>query len=323
MQELTSTSGTFNVDEKGTLTSFIPVEYNRKADIFPVPERPDRVCSLCHLEIPEGVKTIPDGFFSHHYIGFLKFPRSLTALGDMSFAYCDIGDGFTVTSNCSQIARGAFFCTVFWRGVNYPETVLLQRQYRFFKRMSSQAVGDFKVTKMDYSDQPSESIPVKILRTESGSFYVDDYGILHKFLPAEDNRVSKYGEFPVVLRNLVIPEGVIIISGSLFQNHTVLERFILPESLRMIGTNDGCAFSGCSLPDVVIPGKLGEVRVSDAAFIGSSFKSLCLPNGFSTTRRDFKACRIEKLLLKVKSEQEELVCNLDAEHPEPIAFIED
>ena len=322
MQNLTSKSGSFTVDEEGTLTAFTPASGNIAVPDSNVPERPDRVCSLCHLEIPEGVKKIPDGFFSHYYIGFLKFPRSLTTLGAMSFAFCDIGS-FTVTSNCSSIARGAFFCTSFFVRVNFPGTVLPQRHYRFFKRMYLKTVGNLEVTEKDYSDQPTEHIPIKILRNESGSFYLDDYGILYEFLPAENNCISKYGENPVVLRNLIIPEGVVIISGSLFQRHTVLERFVLPESLRMIGTNDGCAFSDCNLPDVVIPGKLGEVRMSDAAFIGSSFKSLCLPNGFRTTRRDFKDCKIEKLLLRVKSEQEELVCFLDAMLPDQIAVIED
>lgn len=322
MQELTSASGTFIVDEKGTLTSFTPVEGNKKADTFPAPERSDRVCSLCHLEVPDGVKTIPDGFFSNYYIGILKFPRSLTTLGEKSFAYCDIGS-FTVTSNTSDIAKTAFYCTVFHDGVQYPGTVLPQRQYRFFKRMYSQAVGDFKVTEMDYSDQPSESIPVKILRTESGSFYVDDYGILHKFLPAEDNRLSKYGEFPVILRSLVIPEGVAIISGSMFRYHNILERLVFPQSLRMIGTNDGRAFGRCTLPDVVIYGKPGEVRMGAEAFSGATFTSLCLPNGHDVTHGGFRDCKIGRLLLRVKSEQEELACRLDTDCPEPIAVIED
>jgi hypothetical protein len=320
MQTLISKSGTFLVDENGTLTSFTPSMDNEATQISNVPERPDRIFALNHLEIPSGVKTIPDSFFAHYYIGFLKFPGSLTTLGDMSFAFCDIGD-FTVTSNCSQIARGAFFCTSFFNGVNFPGTVLPQRQYRFYKRMFLQTVGNFNVTEKDYSDLPLEKVPLKKLQTESGSFCVDDYGILHSFSPSDENCLSEIGCDVTVLRSLVVPEGVVIIPDTVFQRITVLEKLVLPESVKMIGTGGGHTFSCCSLPDVVIPGKLGEVRIADSAFCGTSFKSLCLPNGYDAACGGFKNCKIENLLLKVKSEKEELSCSINSEFPEPIPLV--
>ena len=129
------------------------------------------------------------------------------------------------------------------------------------------------------------------LTSESGTFYVDDKGVVQRFIPADDNpfvdeEIEVTSNYTYItdksIRTFIVPQGVKgFISG--FMRHTrVLKRFELPDSLLSLGNNSfdintACngVFADCILPTVVIPESVKEI--GDFAFGKSHIDCLQLP----------------------------------------------
>lgn len=130
---------------------------------------------------------------------------------------------------------------------------------------------------------------MEYLKTESGIFGIDDEGTLRWF-DAEPTTEER------ILKKLIIPEGVVTIPDDSFRRYTVLEKLRFPGSLRVLGTNDGCAFANCRLPDVVLPESLESLGTF--VFGNSTMRSLHIPKGLrSRYFRQFKGSHIETLYL--------------------------
>ena len=132
------------------------------------------------------------------------------------------------------------------------------------------------------------------ITNETGTFTIDDNGILIGFQSAESNQVEEN-----VWRCLDIPEGVKVIPEEAFRRCHVEERLTFPKSLRVIGTGHGCAFANSRLPHVELPDTL-EV-LGDFVFGKSTMDSLRIPRGLkSQYARQFKESRIGTLYLPEK-----------------------
>ena len=130
---------------------------------------------------------------------------------------------------------------------------------------------------------------MEYLKTESGIFGIDDEGTLRWF-DAEPTTEER------ILKKLIIPEGVVTIPDDSFRRYTVLEELCFPGSLRVLGTNDGCAFANCHLPDVFLPESLESL--GSFVFGNSTMHSLHIPKGLrSRYLRQFKGSSIETLYL--------------------------
>lgn len=146
-----------------------------------------------------------------------------------------------------------------------------------------------------------------VLDSESGSFYIDDYGIIQRFEPVVDNPFIEEASYAFKtnksIRTFVVPEGAKGFASDFMRGTRVTERFVLPEGLISIGNNSldiekefHCVFANCILPEVVIPQSVQEIGIF--AFGHSQIKVLQLPSTLcSPYGRQFKDSHIGKLRL--------------------------
>lgn len=151
------------------------------------------------------------------------------------------------------------------------------------------------------------------ITSDSGTFYVDDGGIVLRFEPSEDNPIKEekadepqaYYGFVVKksIKHLIVPKGVKGFVSDFMRGVRVTERFELPEGLERIGKNsfdidteESCVFANCILPSVVIPQSVQEI--GNFAFGHSHIESLQLPESLqSPYSRQFKDSYIGTLRL--------------------------
>lgn len=132
---------------------------------------------------------------------------------------------------------------------------------------------------------------MNIIINESGTFTIDDNGVLKNYQSTEVNQVKEN-----VWRCLDIPEGVKVIPEDMFRGCRVQDRLTFPKSLRVIGTGDGCAFANSKLPHVELPDTLE--KLGDFVFGASTMGSLRIPKGLkSEYARQFKESSIGTLYL--------------------------
>lgn len=133
---------------------------------------------------------------------------------------------------------------------------------------------------------------MQTITNESGTFYVDELGVLQKFCCSPENNADACApQDTKKLYTLHIPEGVTVLKEEAFRCYTVLDKLTLPDSLRLIG---GCVLADCQLPDVVIPETL-EI-LGDFSFAHSTMRSLRLPkNAAWDYARQFKGSNTETL----------------------------
>lgn len=151
-----------------------------------------------------------------------------------------------------------------------------------------------------------------VLKSESGSFYVDKTGVMQRFEPAGDNPyIEEETEFNdnytytthKSIRTVIMPNGVKGFVSDFMRGVRVTERFVLPEGLERIGNNsfdidteESCVFANCILPSVVIPQSVQEIGVF--AFGHSHIEVLQLPASLhSPYGRQFKDSYIGTLRL--------------------------
>ena len=142
-----------------------------------------------------------------------------------------------------------------------------------------------------------------VLKSESGSFFIDKNGIVQRFEPAEDNPfIEEEAEFNdnytytthKSIRTMIIPDGVKGFSSDFMRGIRVTERFKLPEGLERIGNNsfdinieEHCVFADCIMPTVIIPSSVKEI--GNFAFGHSHIEVLQLPASLhSSYCRQFK-----------------------------------
>ena len=132
---------------------------------------------------------------------------------------------------------------------------------------------------------------MKTITNETGTFTIDDNGVLKNYQSAEDNQVAEN-----VWCCLDIPEGVRVIPEDVFEACEIINRLTFPKSLRMISTGGVGAFSWSKLPHVELPEALEEL--GDFAFGHSSIRSVRIPKGLrSIYNRQFKGSSIGTLYL--------------------------
>ena len=166
----------------------------------------------------------------------------------------------------------------------------------------------------------SEKVKLDYTESESGTFFVDDYGIVQRFEPSEDNpimdEVTDYDDNYIhrtekTIRTLIVPEGVKGFVSDFMRGVRVIERFKLPEGLLSIGNNSfdfkegvNCVFANCILPTVVVPESVREI--GNFAFGSSHIDVLQLPASLrSPYGRQFKDSSIGTL--RLPHEWEDLV----------------
>lgn len=72
---------------------------------------------------------------------------------------------------------------------------------------------------------------------------------------------------------VTIPEGVRVIAGEAFQNHTEIEKVSLPDTVQVVGE---AAFEGCTALGQIVLGT-GVKEIKDRAFLGNTLPEITLP----------------------------------------------
>lgn len=90
---------------------------------------------------------------------------------------------------------------------------------------------------------------MKTITNETGTFYIDDNGVLLRYESTEINNAC-YNNAARYIINLTIPEGVVELSDNAFQGYNIFHDVELPASLKRLGEN---AFSGSHIGGVVLP----------------------------------------------------------------------
>lgn len=157
--------------------------------------------------------------------------------------------------------------------------------------------------------------------SESGIFHHIG-GIVYSFTPNPDNIIEGGIDAPDgwcngvrhydnAIKTLIVPEGIKGFIGYFLRGWAITETVDFPDSLLSIGeeNGEGCVFSDCYLPEIVLPGALKCLGVY--AFGHSYIRKLTVaPTVKSKYNRQFKDSTIEELYLpKVILEEQSLSIN--------------
>ena len=142
----------------------------------------------------------------------------------------------------------------------------------------------------------------KVLYSESGIFYLDEHGIVQRFVPSSDNSfIDEETEFNdnytyttyKSIRTFIVSNGVKGFVSDFMRGVKVIERFELSEGLISIGED---CFANCILPKVIIPDTIQ--CIGDFAFGHTHIDTLQLPTTLhSPYGRQFKDSYIGTLRL--------------------------
>ncbi len=196
-------------------------------------------------EIPK--YTIVDGkivadqaYYNNSELSNVVLPTGIQEIGEFSFARSS-AVSVVLPDGVEHIGFGAFYHCDELRDVELPDTVMCVEPKAFSLTMW---VEDF-------------------LKGESVSAE-DDFLVTGGVLAAYRGNAAE----------VAVPEGVRVIAGEVFQNHTEIESVSLPDSLLVVGEG---AFEGCSNLSRIVLGKNVE-EIKDRAFLGNTMSEVSVPS---------------------------------------------
>ena len=302
MKEIVNECGSFFVNFFGVLKDFRCKEDNIYKPLpFEAASYVEDEKFLEKLIIPEGVRAIPAGAFDkYRVIRCLTFPNSLRKIGDENggaFRFGSFGDIY-LPQKLNFLANGSFFGSYF-DSITIPDSMDAQMMQECIYQFENHTFYNH----LHYPFKKVLNLPplthtIKELTNECGSFFIDEFGALMRFVCAPENNASECSpEVTKDIYSLCIPEGVTMLPSNAFEDYTVRVRFKLPQSLHTLGTG-GDAFRQSALPEVHIPA--GLKRLGNGAFVHSIIRELWYPNTWGNGRY-FRGSRIVKLHLPVNS----------------------
>lgn len=211
--------------------------------------------------IVDGRIVADQAYYRNSELGRVELPTGITEIGQFSFARSSIA-GVTVPIGVTDICYGAFYHCDSLVQVTLPESVMLVEPKVF---SHTAWVENFL---MGMGAEGNES---------SDEDYLVSGGVLVAY-KGTDSRA-------------VIPDGVRVIAGEVFWNHTELEDVVLPSSVIVVGEG---AFEGCSsLTSLSLGSQVQQIK--DRAFAGCGIQKVTLPvsvqqvglNAFGDAEVDF------------------------------------
>lgn len=221
-------------------------------------------------------KIIADqAYYRSTELGEVEIPMGITEIGQFAFARSSI-TGVTVPAGVTDICYGAFYHCDSLERVSLPESVKLVEPKAF---SYTPWVNHF-LAGMDVEGNES-----------SDENYLISGGVLVAYR-GTDSQIK-------------IPDGVRVIAGEAFWNHTEIESVVIPDSVTVIGEGafENCsnltslslgnqvrqikdrAFEACNLQKVTLPEAVEEVGIralgdAEADFEGAAFE---IPNSYETS----------------------------------------
>ena len=196
-------------------------------------------------EIPK--YTIIDGkivadqaYYNNSGLGDVVLPEGIQEIGEFSFARSSAAS-VVLPEGVEHIGFGAFYHCDQLQDMALPDTVMCVEPKAFSHTMW---VDDF---------------------LEGGSASAeDDFLVTGGVLAAYRGNAAE----------VAVPEGVRVIAGEVFQNHTEIESITLPDSLLVVGEG---AFESCSNLSRIVLGKNVE-EIKDRAFLGNTMSEVSVPS---------------------------------------------
>ena len=208
-------------------------------------------------------------------LGEVEIPAGITEIGQFAFARSSV-TGVTVPLGVNNICYGAFYHCDNMVRISLPYSVMLVEPKAFsYTPWVNNFLDGMAVAGNESSDP--------------------DYLVSGGVLVAYRGTGSQ----------AVIPDGVRVIAGEAFRNHTELGSVVIPDSVTVIGEGafENCsnlsglalgnkvrqikdrAFDGCNLQSVILPDSVQEVGIkafgqAAVAFDGVSFE---IPNSYETS----------------------------------------
>ncbi len=212
-----------------------------EVETIPVADLMDDLSNgLAKFAVVDGKVIADQAYYHSSRLRVLRLPEGIKEIGQFSFARSSV-TVLTVPEGVTDIAYGAFYHCDYLLDVTLPETVMNVEPKAF----------DYTAWVEDFLNGGS---------SVEGDFLIEG-GVL----------VAYRGSGETV----EVPEGVRVIAGEVFADHTEITALSLPDSLQVVGE---AAFAGCShLADVRFGA--GVRQIKDRAFQGTIFakKGVSLP----------------------------------------------
>lgn len=220
-------------------------------------------------EIPK--YTIVDGkivadqaYYNNSELGDVVLPEGIQEIGEFSFARSSVAS-VVLPEGVEHIGFGAFYHCDGLRDMALPDTVMCVEPKAFSHTMwVEDFLGGGNVSEADdFPEGEGTSEADDFQESESASIE-DDFLITGGVLAAYRGNAAE----------VAVPEGVRVIAGEVFQNHTEIETITLPDSLLVVGEG---AFEGCSNLSRIVLGKNVE-EIKDRAFLGNTMSEVSVPS---------------------------------------------
>lgn len=229
------------------------VRYNIPSGVRELGKKAFEDAKFCEVEFPNSIQVIGSSAFQNcKNLEYIEMPNSISEIGTFAFWSCTALNSVVLSENITEIPSYAFQDCSSLREFSIGRGV---------RRISDEAFTNCKqLLKFDVSAE--------------NDWYCSEDGILY----TKDMTTLLACPTAYYSMNLVVPEGVSLVSAHAFYGCPNIEKITLPSSLKEIGNS---AFSGCkNVESIIMPSGLD--RIGSMAFYGcKNIESLIIPEGMS------------------------------------------
>lgn len=194
---------------------------------------------ISKYRIVDGRQVADQAYYRNGELDTLSLPEGIEEIGEFAFARSSLVSA-ALPEGVKHIGYGAFYHCDNLGEVILPETVMCVEPKAF-----------------------SHTLWVKSFQEGERGAGEGDFLITGGVLAAYRGNAAE----------VTVPEGVRVIAGEVFQNHTEIKQVTLPDTLEVIGE---AAFDGCTSLEQLVLGT-GVKEVKDRAFLGNVMEEISLP----------------------------------------------